>query len=432
MLPSLTSHPNRSRFWLTLQLAVASFCTYASIFAFRKPFTVALYEGIAVAGLPYQTVLIISQVIGYMLSKFYGIRFIAELQRRGRWRTSLYLLAAAWCSLLLFAWVPPPWGALCMLANGFVLGFMWGIVFSYVEGRKATDLLGVVLAVSFIFAGGFSRSAGRWLLEVWQVPAPWMPVLTATMFIPPLVLFYYLMERVPPPDAADEAERTVRRPMQRHERRAFWRSYTAGIVAFVLIYLLLTILRDLRDNYMANLWNELGYTGNVQVFARTETLISLVVLAVVGLLVLVRNNWRAFGLIHLLLFLGFGCAAAGSWLFQYGLTSGKLWMFTSGLGLYLSYVLFNSVYFERLLATFRIAGNVGFLIYVADAWGYLGSIGIMLAKQLGMQQTSWVRFYSGLSLGLSLAGLLLSLFSYFYFRRKFLHMSQQVPAALAG
>lgn len=424
-LPRLIpSFQNPSRLLVALQLAVTSFCTYASIFAFRKPFTVALYEGIEVAGLPYQTVLIISQVVGYMLSKFYGIRFISELQRLGRWRISLYLMLTAWGTLLLFALLPPPWGALCMLANGFVLGFMWGIVFSYVEGRKATDLLGVVLAVSFIFAGGFSRSAGRWLMEAGGVTAAWMPFVTASLFIPPLVVFYYFMERVPLPDAADEAERTIRRPMNRNERIAFWRRYTAGVVAFVLIYLLLTILRDLRDNYMANLWNELGYAGNVQVFARTETLISLVVLAVVGLLVLVRNNWQAFRLIHLLLVVGFGCTTVGSWLFQLQLIGGMLWMFTSGLGLYLSYVLFNSVYFERLLATFRIAGNVGFLIYVADAWGYLGSISIMLAKQLGMQQSSWVSFYTGLSLVLSAAGFLLSVFSYSYFRRKYRQAQQ--------
>lgn len=420
-MPKLTAaFQIRSHWLVALQLAVTSFCTYASIFAFRKPFTVALYEGIEVAGLPYQTVLIISQVVGYMLSKFYGIRFIAELQRLGRWRTSLYLMLAAWFSLLLFALLPPPWGALCMLINGFVLGFMWGIVFSYVEGRKVTDLLGVVLAVSFIFAGGFSRSVGRWLLEEWNVPTAWMPVVTASLFILPLAFFYYFMELVPPPDAADEAARTVRRPMLRHERLGFWRQYTAGVVAFVVIYLLLTILRDLRDNYMANLWNELGYAYDVQVFARTETLISLVVLAVVGLLVLVRNNWQAFRLIHLLLFLGFACTAVSSWMFRQQLMGGMLWMFTSGLGLYLSYVLFNSVYFERLLATFRIAGNVGFLIYVADAWGYLGSISLMLARQLGMQQSSWVAFYAMLSLALSAAGVLLSAFSYYYFRRKYL------------
>jgi hypothetical protein len=151
-------------------LAVVVFCTYASIFAFRKPFTVATFWGVS-----YQTLLIISQVIGYMLSKFYGIRFISELQRHGRWRTSVLMVGTAWISLLLFAVVPAPFGMLCFLLNGFTLGFMWGVVFSYVEGRRTTDFIGVVLAVSFIFAGGFSRSVGKWLMLDWGVSEYWMP-----------------------------------------------------------------------------------------------------------------------------------------------------------------------------------------------------------------------------------------------------------------
>jgi hypothetical protein len=31
------------------------------------------------------------------------------------------------------------------------LGMLWGVVFSYVEGRKTTDFIGAALAVSFIF-----------------------------------------------------------------------------------------------------------------------------------------------------------------------------------------------------------------------------------------------------------------------------------------
>jgi len=63
--------------------------TYASVYAYRKPFTVAAYEGIELGNFSYQTLLIISQVIGYMLSKFYGIKFIAALRRRGRWKTMI-------------------------------------------------------------------------------------------------------------------------------------------------------------------------------------------------------------------------------------------------------------------------------------------------------------------------------------------------------
>ena len=77
-------------------LAVVVFFTYASIFAFRKPFTVASFDGLKFWNVSYQTLLIISQVVGYMLSKFYGIKFISELKRHGRWKTSLLMVGVAW------------------------------------------------------------------------------------------------------------------------------------------------------------------------------------------------------------------------------------------------------------------------------------------------------------------------------------------------
>lgn len=354
-----------------------------------------------------------------MLSKLYGIRFISELQRRGRWRTSLLMVGTAWISLLLFAVVPAPFGMLCFLLNGFTLGFMWGVVFSYVEGRRATDFIGVVLAVSFIFAGGFSRSVGKWLLLDWNMSEYWMPFATATVFAIPLFVFYVLLEKAAPPDADDENERTVRKPMNSEERRLFVQKYKWGVVAFVIIYLLLTIMRDLRDNYMANMWNELGYAKNAAVFAKTETITSLAVLALIGTLVFVRKNMKAFRIIHWLLMLGFLLAGVASLLFHFNMLDGALWMQFTGLGLYIAYVLFNSVFFERLLATFSIAGNVGFLIYLADAWGYLGSISVMLSKELFKLQLNWVSFYSLLVIVFAVIGIAASYFSFSYFTNKY-------------
>ena len=68
---------NRQLF-LPVFAAVVAFLAYASVYAYRKPFTVATFDGIKFWGISYQTLLIISQVVGYMLSKFYGIKFIAE------------------------------------------------------------------------------------------------------------------------------------------------------------------------------------------------------------------------------------------------------------------------------------------------------------------------------------------------------------------
>lgn len=399
--------------------ALVAFLAYSAVYAYRKPFTTATFTGISFWGVSYQTWLIISQVIGYMLSKFAGIRFIAELKRNGRWKTSVLLVGVAWISLFFFAITPAPYGMICLLINGFMLGFMWGIIFSYVEGRRATDFIGTVMAISFIFAGGFTRSVAGWLMTEWGVTEKWMPFVTGLVFIGPYLLFIFLLERLPAPDKEDVKERTERQPMNAAERRAFIKKFGAGIAMVSITYLFLTIVRDIRDNYMVNIWSELGYKDDYSLFARSETQISLILLGTMALLALIRKNMEAFRVIHVVIAIGFILAGISSWLFTQGWINGRLWMQLVGLGLYMSYIPFNCIFFERMIAAFRIQGNVGFLIYIADAFGYLGSVAIMLTKEFMDIDPGWAGFYShAVVIGslISLAGIMAS---WGYFNKKY-------------
>ena len=74
---------------------------------------------------------------------------------------------------------------------------------------------------------------------------------------------------------------------------------------------------------------------------------------------------------------------------------------------------------ERLIAAFRYSGNVGFLIYLADSFGYVGSVGVLLSKEIFKVQLNWVSFFSNSVIALSIAGLALTVFSAIYFKRKY-------------
>ena len=370
-------------------LATLTFFAYTCVFAFRKPFSIATFGGRQLWGISYQTLLIISQVIGYMLSKFIGIRFISSLRREKRWKIAFLLIGTAWLSMLFFALLPPVWGILCFLVNGFMMGFMWGVVFSYAEGRRSTDFIGSALAVSFIFAGGFTRSVAKWLMTDWGVPEHWMPFATGAVFALPLALFFYLLEKVPPPDPEDVEERQQRVAMTSEDRRLIVRRFKHGLIALGLIYTLLTVMRDIRDNYMGNMWEELGYAGQSAIFTRSETMITVVLLVMMSSIVLIRKNIRAFQIIHGMIAAGFMLAAISSWLFFSGWLDGAIWMQAAGLGLYMAYIPFNSIFFERMIASFRLRGNVGFLIYITDAFGYLGSVLVMLAKAAVDLDITW-------------------------------------------
>jgi hypothetical protein len=399
--------------------SIASFFAYTSVYAFRKPFTVGHFDGMEVGKVSYQTILVIAQVIGYMLSKFSGIRIIGGLRRYRRWTRALLFVGLSWLSLLLFAWLPWWAGIVCLFANGYFLGFMWGVIFSYVEGRRYTDIAGTVMAASFIFAGGFTRSVAIWLRQAFAVGDHWLPFVTGALFILPLVVFIWLLEHLRLPDEEDERERSPRVAMKKGERNAVLKHIGIGLAVIVSSYVLLTILRDIRDNFMANMWRELGYGTHPSVFTYTETAVTIVVMALMSLFVFVRQNMRALRLLHLMIMGGFLLAGLASTFFKTGIMDGKYWMFCTGLGLYMAYIPFNCIFFERLISTFRLVGNAGFLMYITDAFGYLGSVLVMLAKEFVVFRLQWTAFFAQCTVYFSVLGILGVMASLIWFNQQY-------------
>ena len=55
-------------------------------------------------------------------------------------------------ALLLFALVPAPYNFGCLFLNGLPLGMVFGLVLSFLEGRRLTEALAAGLCASFIVA----------------------------------------------------------------------------------------------------------------------------------------------------------------------------------------------------------------------------------------------------------------------------------------
>jgi MFS family permease len=404
---------------VAIYAALITFLTYATVYGFRKGFTVCTFDGMSFAGIDYKIWLVISQVLGYTLSKFYGIRFIAELKRSGRGRSILLLTAISWIALLLFAIVPAPWNIIFLFINGFPLGMIWGIVFSFVEGRKATDFIGAALSVSFIFSSGFVKTVAEWLKISFHLSEFWVPFVTGFVFGIPLVLFVFLLEKIPPPSEEDIQLRTTRLPMTKEKRREFVHMFLPGLVTAVTIYVFSTIFRDIRDNFIADMWKEMGYVNQPALFTETEMPTTIIVLVLISSMILIKNNFKALITSHIIIAIGFTIAGISTFEFMQQGISPTAWMTLVGLGLYMTYIPFNCVFFERMIATFKIAGNVGFLIYIADSFGYLGSVSVLLGKELFHIRLLWVPFYTQGVIILSLLGVAGTFASMIYFSSRY-------------
>jgi hypothetical protein len=405
-------------FWFTLYASIAAFCLYTCIYAFRKTFSVATFEGITYAGVSYKVWLVMFQVIGYGLSKFIGIKIISELKAHSRSAGILLMVTIAGFSWLLFALVPQPYNIIFLFTNGLPLGMVWGMVFGYLEGRRMTEVLGASLSVSFIFSAGLCRSIGSYLMRDWHVSELWMPFVASCLFLIPLLIFLWLLDRLPPPSSTDELLRTRRQPMQYEDRKKFISTFLPGIILFIIAYMILTVFRDFRENFAAEVWKTLGYGNSPSIFTQTETPISIAVLIIIGSLMFIKNNNTAFIINHIIIITGMILIGVSTFLFEQQFIDAPVWMILIGLGLYLGYVPFNSVFFDRLIATFHYTGTVGFIMYVADAFGYLGNIGVLIFKEFSYAKLSWLQFFISAGYLVSVSGSILIFSSMIYFHLK--------------
>lgn len=420
----LQSKISREDFNFLLTASFAAFITYLSMYAFRKPFTAATFDQLSLWGIDYKILLILSQLFGYTLSKYIGIKIIAELKPENRTKTLVYLILLAWISLFLFAIVPYPFNFPFMFFNGLPLGMIWGVVFSYLEGRRFTELLGAVMASSFIVASGLVKGVGRYLIDQWAVPELWMPFFTGLIFLPALIFGAKLLHRLPSPNNEDIRLRTERVPMNYSDRKLFFQRFMPGIIFSVLIYVGLTIFRDLRDNFAIEFWTGYGYSNTPALLIFSEIPIAIVVLIIIALMIFIKDNKYAFFMnLTVNLFSGIFLLVI-TVLLMLNRFDPVYWMILAGFAMYLPYIIFHTVYFERWIAYFKIKSNIGFLMYISDAAGYLGSTLILLFKNFNPYQISWIDFFKVSGLITSLLIIILSLLTFFYFKKQ--HLKSQV------
>ena len=408
--------------------ALSAFGAYTSMYAFRKAFSAATFEGQHYLHVDYKVWLVIFQVIGYTASKFYGIRFISGLDGSKRGKTILMLVGISWLALLFFALVPAPWNIVFLFVNGFPLGMIWGLVFGYLEGRRATEFMAAVMSVSLIFASGFIKTIGRTLLGTYHVSEYWMPFLTGLLFVVPLLIFTGILESLPPPSAEDKALRSERKPMTAEDRKDFVRSFLPGILLTLVIYILLTVTRDVRDNFEVEIWNELGIK-DAHIYTIIDSLIAVVVLIALSLLILIKDNFKAFTVIHAMIIGGCILTGVSTLLFSLHYIGSITWMSLAGLGLYMAYIPYNAIFFERMIATYHCKGNVGFIMYIADAAGYLGSISVLLFKEFGSStNVSWSHLFQDSLMCISVFGSIAAICSLaFFVQKKQQHTIQIFP-----
>lgn len=398
---------NTNYFLSVFVISIAAFIVYTCMYGFRKPFTVGTFNNETFLGINYKVCMVIAQVIGYMISKFYGISFIGKINPNRRATTLIYCILTAWLTLFLFAIVPRPFNLIFMFFNGLPLGIVFGLVFGYLEGKRTTEIMGAFLVTSFIFASGLAKTIGKWMIIEVKVSEWWMPFLCGVVFIIPFLIAVWILDHAPSPSEKDIAQRTARKPITKDEQISIIKKYKNLLFPVIISYSIFTILRDFIEDFANEFWIENGYASQVGIFAKTSTLVSIIILIILGLFFLFKSNFIAFKWIHILILIGLSLILGSTLLFNLSMINPFVWMIAATIGLYLSYLPFNCLYFERFISVYKINGNVGFVMYIADAFGYLGTVVVLLIKEILQVKYQWNVFFTTIFLTAGAIGIIL-------------------------
>lgn len=400
--PNLRTAASNMPDWLfVLWAGGTALLSYSLVYALRKPFTAAEFDGLQVAGMDYKIVVSIIQLIGYVCAKMLGIKYISELKPEGRLKFIVGSAALSEVSLVAFGLLPTPYNIFALFFNGLSLGCMWGVIFSFLEGRRTTDILASIMGVSMALSSGVAKSLGLYALNDLGVSEFWMPALVGAVAFPLLCFMGWMMTKFPAPTAADIAARTKRVTLDGRQR---WQLFVKFMPLLIMLFganLLLTVQRDIKEDFIVCIIDVSQVSS--WAFAHLDSIATLVLLGVFALLSAVGNHLRALCLILIMSAIGMGTIAF------LGAEAGSLnmpvtaWLFLQTLCIDIAYLSFQTIFFERFIACFKVQGNVGFFIITIDFIGYLGTLCLLLFKEFQAPHIDWTSFYNGMSVYIGVA-----------------------------
>lgn len=375
----------------------AALLSYSLVYALRKPFTAASFDGLDFFGMDYKTATSIVQIAGYFLSKLIGIKVISEMQKSSRLPFIIGSVAVAELSLVLFGLLPRPFNVFALFFNGLSLGCMWGVIFSFLEGRRVTDLLAALMGLSIAASSGTAKSLGLFVMDGLHVSEFWMPALIGAFAFPLLSLLGWVMTRLPQPTPEDVAMRSERVALDGKARRELFRAFMPVLLMLFCANLFITVLQDLKEDFLVKIIDVEAAGLSSWAFARIDAVVTLIILVIFALLSMVGSNIRVLCLLLGLVTCGAATLSAMAFNYETWQLPAATWLFLQSLSLYTVYLSFQTIFFERFIACFHIRGNVGFFIITLDFVGYMGTVLVLVCKECFGRDIDWLDFYNGMS-----------------------------------
>jgi Family of unknown function (DUF5690) len=415
--------------WFALALSCAYFCVYFwryVVFVVPEAPLVPLESKKSgdsgdekVASVSLKTLLAISQTLGFLCAKFPAIRVVTGFNRAHRLRLVVLLCASGALAVGLGFGLggllalkdhagPGPWiQAFAVFLAAWPSSWIWGVVVTYTEGRRATEILLSSMSVLLVFAGGASRATGAAVAEGLfgneYAGSIWMPLVVGGGALVPSLLLFWVVDQAPPPSVLDVAHRAERASMS---MGAAWRLFVdawPGWVTVIIGYAGLTAIRAFRDFFALEIYTAvLGEEPPAVFYIVADFPAAIISATALSALRAVVDNRRAALIMCGLMLLGtvilFATAVMQDDAIFGGSNDGKprerskfagyMWAILVGTGIYLSYLPNGAMFFDRILAARRDVGTGVFLVFASDLAGYVGSVSLLVNNAVNEVEAS--------------------------------------------
>ena len=268
--------------------------------------------------------------------------------------------------------------------SSFCSSWIYGMMVTYLEGRRTTEALIAISSMCLAYAGNASRGLGRAVLDAGCSPEA-MPILVGTVAWVPACGLLLILDRAPRPSAADVAERSRRAPMDFRAKRAFLTRWGGGVFLMMLAYALVTGVRSVRDLYSAQIFAAALDVAEAPpwIFLVADApgaVLSAVALVGVGA---IRHSKRAMAVMLALMAIAICIGLGATALFQLKLIGGVTWQLLLGTSVFVTYSLLSTPFYERLFAATRTEGTISFLVFASDCFGYVVATSLLLYQDFG-------------------------------------------------
>ena len=182
--------------------------------------------------------------------------------------------------------------------------------------------------------------------------------------------------------------------LDKQQRWSLFRSFAPVLTLLFFANLFLTVLQDVKEDFLVKIIDVNAAGLSPWVFAKVDGLVTLIILGIFSTLAVMKSHIKVLSILLTLVVAGAITLSTVAFNYHTLQLSPLVWLFIQSLCLYFSYLSFQTIFFDRFIACFRIKGNVGFFIAMVDSIGYTGTVVVLVVKECFNPDLNWLEFYN--------------------------------------